>query len=211
MSQPYVKWADEDAPDQAGGHARAAWLVRDVADRFGETQEVLAYLGPRPAITPSLEEELEALYPAVAFDFAALRSTLEAPRTTDVSALTDDELALRLRTLAQERGLSPLELALRLGYTQRQILPELLALLEREGTAARLERTSGSIFEYLMESHLDYAFLIYKARLFFQGDDDTLDATIRDEPRGFSDKAWQERRAFWRERLDRHRARATSD
>jgi hypothetical protein len=218
MGQPYVKWAEEETSDASGPpgdagqparRARAAWLVRDVRGAFGEHQEVLAYLGPRPEITASLREELVALYPDVTFDWDELRRAVGAAAVTDVRTLTDDELALRLRQLAQERGLSPLELSLRLGYTQRQVLPELLALLEREGNVARLERTSGSVFEYLAASHLDYAFLVYKARLFFQEETEALDDAIRSEPSGFGDVAWRERRAFWRARLDAYRSGGT--
>ena len=209
MSQPYVKWTDEEAPSPSDQRVRAAWLVRDVQDSFGEHQDVLAYLGERPEISPVLEEELTALYPEVDFDWAALRRAVTAAPPTDVSTLTDDEVALRLRQLAQERGLSPMELSLRLGYSQRQILPELLALLDGEGNVARLERSAGSIFEYLAKSHLDYAFLVYKARLFFQDETAALEEAIRSEPSGYGDAAWQARRAFWRTHLDAYRARRT--
>jgi hypothetical protein len=101
--------------------------------------------------------------------------------------------------------MSTMDLALRLGYTQRQVLPELLALLDDPGRVGRFERTSGSIFDYMVEKHPEYAYLIYRARLFFEGQDAALAATIAAEPPGFSDRAWRARRRFWRDTLDTYR------
>lgn len=208
MSVPYVKWLEEDEDGPTGPRrVRAAWLVRDLLDRFGERQEMLAYLGQRPQVTPSLKEELAALYPGIPIDWESIQRALgAAPGLTDVAALTDDELALTLRDLARERGMSLMDLALRLGYGQRQILPEVVRLLENVGAVARFERTSGSIFDYLVEKHLDYAFVVYKARLFFEGHESALERVVSDEPAGFSDAAWRARRAYWRDRLDAYRA-----
>jgi hypothetical protein len=204
---PYVKWVEEEVPGAGGQRrARAAWLVRDLLDEFGERQEFLVYLGERPAVTPELKEEVAAVYPDTVFDWPAIERALAGGGYTDVSNLSDDELALALRDLAHERGLSLMDLALRLGYRQRQILPEVVMLLDNVGSVARFERTSGSVYDYLVEKHLDYAFLLYKARLFLEGDERALDEVLRAEPSGFGDAAWRERRAFWRARLDAYRA-----
>lgn len=215
----YVKWYEEDAEEDAGAEPRprrikAAWLVRDVIDHYGERQEVLAYLGRRPAVTAALQEEVAALYPDVRVDWQAVRRALTGGTDeTNVPALTDDELALGLRGLARERGLSLMDLALRLGYRQRQILPEVTTLLGDPANVARFERTGGSIFDYMAEKHPEYAFLIYKARLFFEDDAASLALlaeTIEAEPAGLDDAAWRARRQFWRERLAAYRQRRRS-
>ena len=207
MASPYIKWLEEDEDGPQGPRrVRAAWLVRDLLDELGERQELLAYLGTRPRVTPVLQEEVAALYPDVEVDWPAVEHLLSAePGRRNAAALSDDELALGLRELANERGMSLMDLALRLGYGQRQILPEVVRLLENLGNVARFERTSGSVFDYLVERHLDYAFLLYKARLYFEGDEDTLARVVRDEPPGFSDGAWRERRAYWRRTLEAYR------
>jgi hypothetical protein len=207
MAKPYVKWLEEeeDGPD-GPRRVRAAWLVRDLLDELGERQELLAYLGSRPRVTSLLQEEIAALYPEVEVDWDSVERLLSTePGMRNVAALTDDELALALRELSNERGMSLMDLALRLGYAQRQILPEVVRLLENVGNVARFERTAGSVFEYLAEKHADYAFLVYKARLFFEGDEDTLARVVRDEPGGFSDVAWRARRNYWRTTLGAYR------
>ena len=208
MAGPYIKWLEEEEDGPQGPRrVRAAWLVRDLLDELGERQELLAYLGTRPQVTPVLQEEVAALYPEVEVDWAAVERLLSAePGRRNVAALTDDDLALSLRELANERGMSLMDLALRLGYGQRQILPEVVRLLENLGNVARFERTSGSIFEYLVEKHLDYAFLLYKARLLLEGDEASLTRVVSDEPGGFSDAAWRARREYWRHTLDAYRA-----
>jgi hypothetical protein len=209
MNRPptaYLRWVEEEV-ETAGGPrlARVAWLVCDDPEAGGP--RFLAYLGQRPAVTPQLVEEVGSLYPDVDVDWDALREEV-ARQTgrTDVATLTDDELALRLRDLAAERDLSLTDLSLRLGYRQRNVLAELLRYLDDPAAVARFERTSGSIFAYLDERHPEYAFLLYKARLLFSGDDETLRQTIREEPAGFGAAAWRARRAFWRSRLDAYRA-----
>jgi hypothetical protein len=205
---PYLRWSLEEVETPAGPRAaRVAWLVYDAPQEHGGTgQRVLAYLGERPAVTAALIEELTALYPDVAFDWGALRRAVaDAGGVTDVAALSDDELAQRLRSLAGERGLSLNDLSLRLGYRQRNILPELLRFLDDAQTVARFERTAGSIFAYLVERHQEYAFLLYKARLFFEGEGERLHRLIRQEPAGFGGPAWRERREFWRAQLDEYR------
>ena len=206
----YLRWYEEDAPEGASGPRRvmAAWLVRDILDDLGERQELLAYLGRRPAVTAMLQEEVVALYPDVRFDWEEIRRALSGdPASTSVRALTDDELAFALRDLVRERGMSLMDLSLRLGYRDRQILPEVVRLLENAQNVARIERTSGTLFEYLLDKHLDYAFLLYKARLFFEGDERTLDETIEAEPAGMDDDAWRSRRTFWRSHLESYRQR----
>jgi hypothetical protein len=215
VDQPraYVKWLEEDV-EGSGTHAggqprrvRAAWLVRDVAGIFGsERREVLAYLGQRPAITAGLQEEVAALYPDVPVDWDEIRRAVDGgDAATRVAAMSDDELALHLRALANERGLSLVDLSLRLGYRQRQVLPEVMALLDDPGRVARFERTSGSVFDYMADKHPEYAYLLVKARLFFEGDEAALAAAVAEEPAGFDDAAWVERRRFWHERLAAYR------
>ena len=208
MANPYIKWLEEEEDGPTGPRrVRAAWLVRDLLDELGERQELLAYLGSRPRVTPVLREEIAALYPEVEVDWSAVERLISSePGQRNAAALTDDELALSLRELANERGMSLMDLALRLGYGQRQILPEVVRLLENIGNVARFERTSGSVFDYLAEKHLDYAFLLYKARLYFDGDEEGLARVVSGEPDGFSDAAWKARRAYWRSTLDAYRA-----
>jgi hypothetical protein len=205
QSVAYVRWYEEEVGGGGERRAKAAWLVRDVADMFGERQQVLAYLGQRPTISPMLEEELRALYPDTAFDWPAIGRALAAvPGYTNVAALTDDELVLGLRALVRERGLSLMDFSLRLGYRQRQVLPELMALLERPENVARYERTSGSVYDYMAARHPEYAYLIVKARLFLERDEERLQATIRAEPDGYGDEAWRARRQHWRAQIDAH-------
>lgn len=204
----YVQWTEEEASSgSSDAIQQVAYLVYDRGRSGGKTAtEVLAYLGPHPEVTATLKEELAALYPGVSFDWHAIGRTLASPPgVTDVRTLSDDELALHLRQLAHERGLTLMDLALRLGYTQRQILPEVIAFLTDASSVARFERTSGSITEYLEEKHLDYAFLLFKARLFFEGDIQTLNQIISTEPRGFGDTAWQTRRLYWRSQMQAYR------
>jgi hypothetical protein len=105
MDKVFVKWVEEDAETAPGEPARrvmAAWLVRDISSRFGEREEVLAYLGDRPVVTPMLREELEALYPAIQFDWDDVSRRVGAgPAATDVATMSDDELALSLLALAE--------------------------------------------------------------------------------------------------------------
>ena len=167
----------------------------------------LAYLGQRPAITPQLIEELSALYPEIEFDWDALRREVaQQPGRIDVARLTDDDLAQNLGALAAQHGLSLTDLSLRLGYGHRTILPELLRYLDDPAAVARFERTSGSIFDYLVEHHPQYAFLLFKARLLFSGEEETLRQVITTESAGFGQVAARERRAFWREQLATYQA-----
>jgi hypothetical protein len=203
--QPYLRWVDEEVEGPSGPRlVRVAWLAQD--DPLGGGTRFLAYLGDRPLVTPHLIEEVESLYPDLAVDWDALRQEL-ARQTgrTNVAALTDDEVAQRLRGLAQERELSLTDLSLRLGYRQRNVLAELLRFLDDPVTVARLERTSGGIFAYFDAHHPEYAFLLYKARLLFEDDSEALRQAIRLEPSGFGTAG--ARRAFWREQLDAYRAR----
>jgi hypothetical protein len=205
----YVQWHDEEL--EGGRVVPSAWLVCDLPSGLlggPGGRQVLAYLGQRPVVTATLQEELTALYPQVVFDWPAIRQALQHnPRFTEVASLTDDQLALRLRTLARERGLSLLDLSLRLGYRQRQVMPEVMRFLDDAATVARLERTSGTIFDYMVEYHPEYAFLLYKARLFFEGQTETLQATIGAEPAGFGGTTWQARRRYWREQLEAYQRR----
>lgn len=209
QSAAYVRWYEEEVGSgETKRRVKAAWLVRDVAAEGGIRQQVLAYLGQRPAVTANLEEEVAALYPDLAVDWGDVRQKLAGDLgITNVRALTDDELALRLRSICEERGVTLVDLSFRLGYRERQVLPEVLQFLADSASVARFERTSGSIFDYMMEKHPDFAYLIYKARLFLEGEEEALTSLIRSEPSGFGDAAWRARRQFWRERLEAYRRR----
>src|SRR5262249_59967283 len=89
-------------------------------------------------------------------------------------------------------------LCLRVGSRQRNILPELLRYLDAPQTVARFERTEGSIFAYLLAHHQEYAFLLFKARLYFEDEGERLRRIVREEPAGFGGPAWRERRGDWR-------------
>ena len=202
--QPYLRWVDEEIEGPAGSRlVRVAWLAQD--DPLGGGTRFLAYLGDRPLVTPHLIEEVESLYPDLAVDWDALRQELERQTgRTSVAALTDDEVAQRLRGWPRN-DLSLTDLSLRLGYRQRNVLAELLRFLDDPVTVARLERTSSGIFAYFDAHHPEYAFLLYKARLLFEDDAEGLRLAIRLEPTGFGSAG--ARRAFWREQLDSYRAR----
>jgi hypothetical protein len=204
-----VQWFEEEdeAPEGAPRRRRAAWLIWEATDDAGGTQRrVLAYLGPRPAVTAALQEEVAALYPDVPVDWQAVRQALATEAgLTNVASLTDDELLLGLAALARERGLSLGDLSLRLGYRQRQVLPELLRLVGDTGRVGRFERSAGSVFDYMAEHHPEYAYLVYKARLLFEGEESLLADLINAEPAGYGDAAWQARRQFWQRRLDAYR------
>jgi len=205
-----VEWFEEDEEAPSGSatrRRRAAWLILEAVDDTGAPQRrVLAYLGPRPAVTAALQEEVAALYPDVPVDWSAVRHAIAAEEgLTNVASLTDDELLLRLAELAKERGLSLADLSLRLGYQQRQVLPELLLLVEDASRVGRFERSAGSIFDYMAEHHPEYAYLVYKARLLFEGEQGLLADLNEAEPAGYDDAAWQARRRFWQRRLDAYR------
>jgi len=209
MNEPgavFLRWVDEEVDSATGSRrVRVAWLVYD--DSQGEGPRYLAYLGQRPAVTPQLIEEVESLYPDVPVRWDAVRQQLEGETgLTDVARLTDDELALSLRALAAERDLSLTDLSLRLGYRQRYVLGEVLRFLDDPAAVARFERTSGSIFAYLDQTHPEYAFLLLKARLLFSGDQEGLRRVIREEPTAFGGPGARERRAYWRTLLDAYRA-----
>jgi len=203
-----VQWFEEEDEEAPSGSAprrrRAAWLVLQAPDDTGAPQrQPLAYLGPRPAVTASLQEEVAALYPDVPVDWPAVRRAIAVEAgLTNVASLTDDELLLRLAELAKERGLSLADLSLRLGYQERQVLPELLRLVEDASRVGRFERSAGSIFDYMAEHHPEYAYLVYKARLLFEGEQALLADLNAAEPAGYDDAAWQARRRFWQRRLD---------
>lgn len=232
----YLRWVDEDVETPGGARtARVAWLVcadvdantipegtnldgsepdgtapdrAEIESRPATELRYLAYLGQRPAITPQLIEEVSSLYPEITFDWDALRREVaQQPGRVDVARLTDDDLAQNLGALAAQHDLSLTDLSLRLGYGHRTILPELLRYLDDPAVVARFERTSGSIFDYLVERHPQYAFLLFKARLLFSGEEETLRRVIAIESAGFGQRAARERRAFWREQLSTYQAR----
>jgi hypothetical protein len=212
LESPESSQSPESSPDaaEADGRDRQGGTEPDgAADETRPATGVryLAYLGQRPAITPQLIEELSALYPELTFDWGALRREVaQQPGHIDVARLTDDDLAQNLGALAAQHGLSLTDLSLRLGYGQRTLLPELLRYLDDPVAVARFERTSGSIFDYLVERHPQYAFLLFKARLLFSGQEETLRQLIAAESAGFGQLAARERRAFWREQLAAYQA-----
>ena len=92
MPGPYIKWLEEEEDGPQGPRrVRAAWLVRDLLDELGERQELLAYLGTRPRVTPVLQEEVAALYPEVEVDWPAVERLLSAePGRRNVAAMSYD-------------------------------------------------------------------------------------------------------------------------
>ena len=194
----YIKWVPEAASGRQDQTLWVAWLVRDIVDDLGTRTQFLAYLGGRPRVTTDLQLEISELYPKVNVDWESIRHSLESRQPqTDIHRLSDDEVAIRFRELAQEQGLSVQDVASRVHIEPRNILQETETLVLTEGNRERFERESGSIFAYLAESHPEYAYGIMKVRLYLQGDHSLLDKLVAGEPTGFSADAARQRRAHW--------------
>ena len=194
----YIKWVPEAGSGRQDQTLWVAWLVRDIVDDLGTRTQFLAYLGGRPRVTTDLQLEISELYPKVKVDWESIRHSLESRQPqTDIHRLSDDEVAIRFRELAQEQGLSVQDVASRVHIEPRNILQETETLVLTEGNKERFERESGSIFAYLAESHPEYAYGIMKVRLYLQGDHSLLDKLVAGEPTGFSADAARQRRAHW--------------
>ncbi len=194
----YIKWVPEAASGRQDQTLWVAWLVRDIVDDLGTRTQFLAYLGGRPRVTTDLQLEISELYPKVKVDWESIRHSLESRQPqTDIHRLSDDEVVIRFRELAQEQGLSVQDVASRVHIEPRNILQETETLVLTEGNRERFERESGSIFAYLAESHPEYAYGIMKVRLYLQGDHSLLDKLVASEPTGFSADAARQRRAHW--------------
>ena len=194
----YIKWVPEAESGRNTQTLWVAWLVRDIVDDLGTRTQFLAYLGGRPRVTTDLQFEISELYPSVKVDWESIRHSLESRQPqTDIQCLSDDEVVMRFRELAQEQGLSVQDVASRVHIEPRNILQETETLVLTEGNRERFERESGSIFAYLAESHPEYAYGIMKVRLYLQGDHSLLDRLVAGEPTGFSADAARQRRAHW--------------
>lgn len=194
----YIKWVPEAGPGRKAQDLWVAWLVRDIVDELGTRTQFLAYLGGRPRVTTDLQFEISELYPNLEVDWDSIRTSLESRQPQeDLHLLSDDEVVLRFRELAQEQGLSVQDIASRVQIAPRNILQETETLVLTEGNRERFEETSGSVFAYLAEYHPEYAYGIMKVRLYLQGDHGQLDKLVAEEPTGFSIDAARRRRAHW--------------
>ncbi len=201
----YIKWVAEAAPVGRDGSLWVAWLVRDIVDDLGTRTQFLAYLGGRPRVTTDLQFEISELYPHVEVDWDSIKQSLESRRPqTDVNGLSDDEIAMRFRELAHEQGMSVQDIASRVHIEPRNILQETETLVRTAGNRERFERTSGSVFAYLAENHPEYAYGVMKVRLLLQGDHETLERLLADEPSGFSVDSARRRRRHWSTALITH-------
>ena len=194
----YIKWVPEAASGNKDQTLWVAWLVRDIVDDLGTRTQFLAYLGGRPRVTTDLQFEISELYPNLEVNWESIRQNLESRQPqTDIHCLSDDEVVMRFRELAQEQGLSVQDVASRVRIEPRNILQETETLVLTEGNRERFERESGSVFAYLAESHPEYAYGIMKVRLYLQGDYSLLDKLVAGEPSGFSAVAARRRKEHW--------------
>ncbi len=201
----YIKWVPEAIAGRKETNLWVAWLVRDIVDDLGTRTQFLAYLGERPRVTTDLQLEMSELYPHLEIDWDSIRQNLESRQPqTEVHGLSDDEVVLRFRELAQEQGLSVQDIASRVRIAPRNILQETETLVLTAGNKERFERQSGSIFAYLAENHPEYAYGVMKVRLFLQGDHARLERLFAGEPAGFSPEAARLRRAHWASALLAH-------
>ena len=201
----YIKWVPEAVAGRQEAGLWVAWLVRDIVDDLGTRTQFLAYLGERPRVTTDLQFEMSELYPHLEIDWDSIRDNLKSrePRT-ELRQLSDDEVVLRFRELAQEQGLSVQDVASRVRIEPRNILQETETLVLTAGNKERFERASGSIFAYLAENHPEYAYGVMKVRLYLQGDHARLERLFAGEPSGFSAESARLRRAHWATALLTH-------
>jgi hypothetical protein len=199
-----IRWHDEEVPKPGGGGTyvrQVAWIVGEDVD--GEGVRYLAYLGANPSVTKDLKLEFDALYPDLDVDWQALESLVEKPKTK-VHDLSYDELALRLRSILGEHGYEMDAIDTEFGGGWHRPLKELERLLSNPAVTARFERTSGSVFRYLSESHPDYAYAVLKVRLLLESRTAALNDLVRSESElGKGGKA-RERRDFYVKALQYH-------
>ncbi len=201
----YIKWIPETVSERKERTHWVAWLVRDIVDDLGSRTEFLAYLGGRPNVTTDLQFEISELYPNLEVNWDSIRQSLESRQPqTDVQRLSDDEIVLRFRELAQEQGLSVQDVASRVRIEPRNILQETETLVLTEGNKERFVEACGSIFAYLAENHPEYAYGIMKVRLYLQGDHSLLESLVANEPTGFSVDAGRRRKEHWSTSLLMH-------
>ena len=199
-----VRWHEEEVPKPAGGGSyvrQVAWIVGKDSD--GGSLRYLAYLGANATITKDLRLEFGVLYPDVDVDWQKLESLVEKP-ITGVSELSYDDLALRLRSILGEHGYEMDAVDADFGGGWHWPLRELEKLLGNPSVIARFERTSGSVFRYLRESHPAYAYAVLKVRLLLESRTVELnDLKVGEAEFGKGGKA-RERRDFYVNALQYH-------
>ena len=177
----HLRWRTEERrlPDGTVRTVRVAWVVE--GPDGAEDVRFLAYMGSNPVVTSQLKTEFEALYPAIEVDWEGLAEEIGRPQT-DVGELTFDELAPRLRAILGEYGLLLDRVDYRFGRGWTRPLRDVERLVGDPGVTARFERTSGSIFAYLREKHPEYAYALFKVRLWLRDGDEALVALEAREP-----------------------------
>lgn len=195
-----IRWHAEERRD-ADGTARqvqAAWLVAEVpaAEDQPATTRYLAYLGHHPRVTEELTRECDVLYPELEIDWDAVGASMERPPfPTDTSS---DDLAIDWFEIVRGQGLRPDDVDYRIGRSRRRPLRELRMLLADSASVARLERTSGSVFRYLVDFHPEYAYAVIKLRLLLENRDPELERLEADEPADGGSVSRAERLGYWR-------------
>ena len=202
--QVNVRWHDEEVPRPGGGGTyvrQVAWIVSE--DIKSDRVRYLAYLGANPRVTKDLKLEFGALYPELEVDWDELEALVEKPKTR-VEDLTYDELAFRMRSILGEHEYEMDAVDTEFGGGWNRPLKELEKLLSSPSVIARFERTSGSVFRYLCESHPDYAYAVLKVRLLLESRTDELSALVKGEAKfGKGGKA-RERRDYYLKALQYH-------
>ena len=160
---------------------RVAWIVADDPEQPEAAPRHLAYLGADPTITDRLREEFAALYPEVDADWDELAESAEiAP--TDVSKLTLDDLAFRLRMILGEYGYLLDQIDFRLGKGWRRPLRQIELFARDPGAVGRFERTAGSFYAYLCQKHPETAYALLKIRTLLIEGEAALEAMEASEP-----------------------------
>lgn len=193
----HIRWRSEKR-EMPGGRirdVRVAWVVEEPEDGDETGVRFLAYLGSNPVVTGQFKLEFAALYPAIEVDWDELSEEIGRPQT-DIGVLTYDELALRLRPILGEHGLRLDRIDHRLGRGWTRPLREVERLVRDPGVAARFERTSGSLFNYLREYHPEYAYALFKVRLLLIDGEASLTALEAREPEPQPGARFREFRRF---------------
>jgi len=179
-----VEWRGEERTLPSGKMRtiRVAWLIDKDSDELQSSSRFLAYLGADPTITTQFKEEFHELYPQLDINWDTIEETLASPRT-DLKAISLSEFASKLRSILGEYGYMLDEVDHRLGHGRKRPLREIESFTRDPEATARFERTSGSIFNYLRQSHPESAYALYKAKLIASGDDSVLMELEQREPR----------------------------
>tara|TARA_B100001123_G_C15321774_1_gene1028177 strand:+ start:1843 stop:2463 length:621 start_codon:yes stop_codon:yes gene_type:complete len=179
-----VEWRGEERTLPSGKvrTIRVAWLVDGDSDELRSSSRFLAYLGADPTITAQFKDEFHELYPQINIDWDSVEESLSSP-STDLGEISLSEFASKLRSILGEYGHMLDEVDHRLGHGRKRPLREIESFTRDSEATARFERTSGSIFNYLRQSHPESAYALYKAKLIASGEDSMLRELERHEPR----------------------------